>query len=205
MTTIALLRTTYLNLYLQRTDGDPLPWTDAACNQALTDAMGDLWPDLGLRATGTVATSSATGLVTIPGAIVRVTRIDIEDSSGNPVDQITNWRYYPDADPPTKVRYQPLIQSGYSLRFFGWKPFADTGSDLLPRLENTVAYLAASKAYGMLLGLLVNSQRQQGLDSGRVVDYQTAAGLSAYWLRMYKDGTKDDPNSLSYAPRASRR
>lgn len=205
MTTIATLRTTYLNTYLKRTDGDVVPWTDGDCNQALSDAMGDLWPDLGLKATGTVATSSATDRYTIPGSIVHVTRIDIESLSTDYLDTVTKWRYFPDADPPTKVIIAPKIITGYNLRFYGFKPFADAATDLLPRLENTVAALAASNAYGILAGQLVNSQRQQGLDSGRVVDYQTAVGLSAWWMRKYQDALRDDPARVTNAPRAALR
>ena len=205
MTTIALLRTTYLNLYLKRAEADPAPWTDTDCNQCLTDAMGDLWPDLGLKATGTVATSAATDRYTIPGGIVHVTRIDIEGTDTSYLDTVTKWRYFPDADPPTKVIIAPKITTGYNLRFYGFKPFADAATDLLPRLENTVAALAASKAYGILASSLVNSQRQQGLDSGRVVDYQTAVGLSAYWRREYENAKAGDPALVTNGPRASLR
>jgi hypothetical protein len=205
MSTIALLRTTYLNFYLKRTDGDPTPWTDADCNQCLTDSMGDLWPDLGLKATGIVATSAATDRYTIPGSIVHVTRIDVEASDTSYLDTVTKWRYFPDADPPTKVIIAPKLTTGYNLRFYGFKPFLDAATDLLPRLENVVASLAASKAYGILASSLVNSQRQQGLDSGRVVDYQTAVGLSAYWRREYENAKAGDPNLVTNAPRASMR
>jgi hypothetical protein len=205
MTTIALLRTTYLNTYLKRTDGDPLPWTDSECNLLLTEAVGDLWPDLGGKATGIVATDSATDRYTIPASIAHVTRIDVEDSSTRYVDTVTKWRYFPDTDPPTKVIIGPALTSGYNLRFYGFKPFADTATDLLARLEGVVVMLAASKAYGILGSQLVNSQRQQGLDSGRVVDYQTAVGLSAYWRREYEYAIRDDPNRVTNAPRASLR
>mgnify|MGYP001447630058 CR=1 FL=1 len=204
MTSITLLRTTYLNIYLKRTEADPAPWTDADCNQSLTDAMGDLWPDLGLKATGLVATSG-TDRYAMPSSIVHVTRIDVEDGSANYLDTVTKWRYFPDADPPTKVIIAPKLQSGYNLRFYGFKPFADAATDLLPRLENTVAALAASKLYGILASSLVNSQRQQGLDSGRVVDYQTAVGLSAYWRREYENAKAGDPSTVTNGPRASLR
>lgn len=205
MTTIANLRTTYLNVYLKRTDGDTLPWSDTDCNQALTDAMGDLWPDLGLRASGTATTVNGARIVTIPASIQMVTRIDVEDASGNQLDEVVNWRYHYDTDPPTKVLIRPTLQAGYTLRFFGWKPFADTGADLLTRLENGVAMKAAALCYGILAAQLMNSQRQQNLDSGRVVDYQTAVGMSAYWERRYQDGIHGDPNRPGRHPRASRR
>ncbi len=204
MTTVALLRTTYLNVYLKRLEASTLPWSDTDCNQLLTDALGDLWPDLGLRATGT-ATTTASRIVTIPGSIQQVTRIDVEDASGNQLDEVTGSRYHYDTDPPTKILIRPRIQSGYTLRFFGWKPFATDGADLLARLENLVAMKAAALAYGVLAAQLVNSQRQQNLDSGRVVDYQTAAGMSAYWERRYSAGIHGDPNRPGTHPRASRR
>jgi hypothetical protein len=205
MTDIATLRTTYVNGYVKRSDGDTVPWLDADCNQALTDALGDLWPDIGKRAMGTVATDSTSHVVTLPAAVVRVSRIDVEDSSGNVIDQVTNWRYYPDADPPTKITIKPKLQTGYTLRVFGYAPFGGTGSDLLVRLENVVSYKAAALLYGVLAAALTNSQRQQALDSGRVVDYQTAIGLSAYWERRYQEAIADDLNRVGAAPRASRR
>lgn len=205
MTTIASLRTTYLNTFLKRTDGDPQPWTDSECNLLLSEAVGDLWPDVGGKATGIVATDSATDRYVIPGSIVHVTRIDVENSSAQYVDTVTKWRYFPDTDPPTKVIIAPPLLSGYNLRFYGFKPFADTGADLLARLEGVVVMLAASKAYGILGSQLVNSQRQQGLDSGRVVDYQTAVGLSAYWRREYEYAIRNDPSRVTNAPRASLR
>lgn len=203
MTTIASLRTTYLNLNLKRTDGDPLPWTDGECDQLLTDAVGDLWPDVGLKTTGTVATSSATDRYTIPGSIQHVVRIDVESSAGDYLDTVTKWRYFPDADPATKVIIAPKLQTGYTLRFYGWKPY--TVSDLAPRLEATACMLAASRAYGILTSHLVNSQRQQGLDSGRVVDYQTAVGLSAWWRREYEYAIRGDPSRVTHGVRASSR
>lgn len=205
MTTVALLRTTYLNVYLKRTDGDAQPWLDSDCNQALTDALGDLWPTLGLRATGTVATDGASRIVTLPGSIAKVTRIDVEDSAGHYIDRVVNWRYHYDANPPTKVLVSPILAAGYTLRFFGWKPFASDGADLLVRLENVVAMKAAALAYGILSGQLVNSERQQGLDSGRVVDYQTAVGMSAYWERRYQEALRDDPERTQVHARAARR
>ena len=203
MTTIASLRTGFLNTYLKRTDGDPAPWTDADCDLALSDAVGDLWPDLGSKTTGIVATDASTDRYTIPGSIVYVARIDVESSTAEYLDTVTKWRYFPDADPPTKVIIAPKLQTGYNLRFYGYIPF--TVTSLLPRLEGAVASLGASYCYGILAGQLVNSQRQQGLDSGRVVDYQTAVGLSAYWMRQYQDAIRGDPSMVTNAPRASLR
>ena len=204
MTTVALLRTTYVNPYLGRTDGTTLPWSDTDCNTSITDALGDLWPDLGLRATGTVATTTSR-IVTMPASIQQLTRIDVEDSSGNAIDEVTNWRYHYDTDPPTKILISPRLQSGYTLRLFGWLPFDSAGTNLIVRLENTVAMKATGLLYGFLAGKLVDTQRQQNLDSGRVVDYQTAVGLSAYWERRYQEAIHGDPNRPGRHPSASRR
>lgn len=204
MTTIAALRAR-VNINLKRGDTDPAPWVAGDLDQAVQDALLEVWPDLGLKATGLVATNTSSGVYTIPGGIQRISRIDVEASTTDIVDQVTRWRYYADADPPTKIKLTPRITSGYNLRFFGWKPFDPTGSDLLVRLEEVVARKATALAYGILAGYLGNSQMQQGLDSGRVVDYQTAVGLSAYWERRYQEAIIIDPNRVGGGLRASRR
>lgn len=205
MTTVALLRTTYLNDYLRRAEADGAPWTDGQCDRAISDALVALWADgIGKRASGTVATSQNSDVYTIPTALAggRVSRIELEQTSGGVsqrVGRATKWSYYSD----TQVRVSPRITTDatLALRFFGWIPFAATGSDLPTRLESVAAMKAAGLAYGQLLGQLSNSQLQQGLDQGRVVDYQTAVGLSAYWERRYRDALDGDEAMKSFAPR----
>lgn len=210
MTTVALLRTTYVNGLLDRIEAQSVPWTDAEVNQRITDALTQLWQDgIGKRASGTVAPSQASDVYTVPTVLQspgRISRIELEQSSGGVsgrVDRITSWQWYSD----TQVRIRPRLptDSTLTLRFFGWAPFDITGSDLPVRLENAIAMKAAGLAYGFMLGGLVNSQTQQGLDSGRVVDYQTAAGLSAYWERRYQEVVRRDPARISVAPRRAAR
>jgi hypothetical protein len=207
MTTVAALRQTYLNDLLQRADASSVPWSDSACDQAITNALYDLWPNLGQFVYGDVPSSSTTMLYTVPAALgtafgeYRISRIDLLDSSGNYVDQVGVWRPHS----PTQVVIKPLLVTGYTLRFYGWKRFAATGSDLPVRLERAVAFKAAATAYGMLTGRLVNSQSQQGLDSGRVVDYPSAVGLSAYWEAQYRQIVSTDAARISYAPRRAYR
>lgn len=206
MTTVALLRTTYLNVSLRRVDGDTTPWTDAQCNQAITDALTQLWVDeLGKFTQGTVAPSQASDVYTIPAALQagRISRIELERASGGisgKIDTVTNWRKYS----ATQVRISPILPTDASLtlRFFGWIPFQVDGSDLPVILESIVAMKAAALAYGQELGQLANSQLQQGLDQGRVVDYPTAVGMSAYWERRYQDMVERLPDyRVSYAVR----
>lgn len=204
MTSIALLRTTYLNGYVQRAEADTVPWTDAVCNQALTDALRAQWPDFGLRISGTVATDQSTNVYSVPSGMEKIVRIDIE-SNGLVIDQVTNFRWRGDANPPTKVVIKPVLASGYTLRFDGWKPWGTDAADLPVDWEPWIAMWAASELYGALASNLANSQRQQGLDSGRVVDYQTAVGLSAYWLRRFVDAVDHDPNRTAGAVRRGRR
>lgn len=210
MTTVAAIRTTYLNGLLRRTDGaSTVPWNDTQASQHITDALTQLWQDgIGKRAQGTVATSEASDVYTIPAALTggRISRIEVEQTSGGQtakVDRISSWRYYSD----TQVRIVPILATDASLvlRFFGWIPFQVDASDLPTRLENVVAMKAAALAYGALTGYLVNAQNQVGLDSSRVVDYQSAVGLSAYWERRYQAAITHDPNFVSYAPRRSSR
>lgn len=207
MATVVALRTTYLNDLLQRTDASSVPWTDSQCNQAITNALFDLWPLLGQFVYGDVETSSTSQLYTVPVALgtvageYQISRIDVLDASGNYVDQVGIWRRHS----ATQVVIKPLLSSGYTLRFYGWKRFASDGSDLPVRLERAIAYKAASTAYGMLTGRLVNSQLQQGLDSGRVVDYPSAVGISAYWEAQYQRVIREDPARISLAPRGAYR
>lgn len=208
MTTIASLRQTYLNTYIRRADGDTTPWTDTQANQAITDALSALWQDgSSKRASGTVATSQASDVYTIPlvgGVVMRVSRIELEQTNAGVTERVgraMQWQYYSD----TQVRITPRIRTDSSLllRFFGWVPWSLTGSDLPVRLEPIVSMKAAALAYGQELGQLANSQLQQGLDQGRVVDYPTAVGLSAYWERRYRDALDGDESLRSLAPRAA--
>lgn len=208
MTTVALLRTTYLNGILGRIEASTAPWTDTLCNQAIGDALTQLWPVVGKRSSGTVATNQSSDVYTIPTALQTgiIARIDLEQSSGGVsarVDKITRWTRYSDS----QVQISPMLatDSTLTIRFHGWVPFDVTGSDLPTRLENVVAMKAAGLAYGLLAAQLVNSERQQGLDSGRVVDYQTAAAMSAYWERRYQDAIRLDINRVSVGPRAASR
>lgn len=201
MTTIASLRTTYLNKYLARGDSDTLPWAAADLDQHLADAIRSLWPVHGILASGDVATTTSTMEYTVPGSIAKVSRIEMLDASGYYLSPVTNWRPIPSG----KVVIKPLLAPGYTLRFWGWKAFSDTGSDLPSSLEDVVAKLAASQAYGQLAANLTNSQRQQTLDSGRIVDHQQAIALSAYWQRMAESRLFNDPSRVSYAPRRAQR
>ncbi|HEY6058516.1 MAG TPA: hypothetical protein VIV06_10815 [Candidatus Limnocylindrales bacterium] len=205
MTTVNDLRTGHLNRLLGRVDASTEPWSDTDCNAHLTSALRETWPELGTRATGTVATNPSSDTYAMPGSIVALSRVEVLDANGLHIDRVTKWRLLWDADPPTKIIIEPLIAGGFTLRMSGWKPFSATGSDLPTRLEAIVAYKAAALAYGELAGKLANSERQQSLDSGRVVDYPTAVGLSAYYERRYIERTTNDPARVSFAPRAAHR
>lgn len=206
MATVDSLRTK-LNTIVRRNDGSTTPWTDAQANAAVTDALSALWHDnIGKRAQGTVATSQASDVYAIPAGVDRISRIELELVAGGStsiVQKVTSWRYYDD----THVRIQPLLPTNASLllRFFGWTAFALDGSDLPARLETAVSYKATAIAYGQELGQLGNSQLQQALDQGRVVDYATAVGLSAYWERRYRDLLDGDQAMKSYAARHAHR
>jgi len=201
MTTIALLRTTYLNRNLGRTDGETIPWSDGDCDQHLTDALRSLSPSHGILATGDVASSEATNEYTVPASIERVSRIEMLDADGLYLSPVTNWR------PTTsgKVVVKPRLATGYTLRFTGWVSFNVTGSDLPVRLEHVVAKIATAGAYGQLAAFLSNSQRQQNLDIGRVIDYQQCVSLAAYWQRLAEATLFNDPSRTSFAPRRAAR
>lgn len=209
MTTVNLLRTTWVNGFLGRAEGQTDPWTDGEVSQRITDALTQLWADgIGKRVSGTASPTESTDVYTIPSALQpgRISRIELEQNTGGisaRIDQLTSWQYYSD----TQVRIRPRLptDSSLTLRFFGWAPFDITGSDLPTRLENAVAMKAAGLAFGQMTGDLVNAQTQQGIDSGRVIDYQTAAGLSAYWERRYQEIVRRDPARISLSPRRASR
>lgn len=212
MTTQANIRDTFLNTYLRRAAASTVPWTDAQALQAVDDAMRALWADrLGLRVSATVATNQNSDLYTVPATFTgatdfQISRIDFESVSAGVTqhfDRVTSWRL----QDPTHIVVRPMLPTDgtLSLRIAGWVPFLVDASTLPVRLEPVVAMKAAGLAYGQELGYQANAQTQQGLDNGRVVDYQTLVGASAYWERRYQDAIRGDPDQISLAPRRSRR
>lgn len=210
MTTITLLRQNYLNDYLGRVDGATIPWTDGDCDQRLGEVIRKLWPRLGRRASGTVATNQNSDVYTVPSALSAtdflISRIELEQTSGGvsgKVDEVSSWQMYSD----TQVRIRPLVPTDATLAFrvFGWVPFLADASDLPVRLEQAIGARAAGMSYGVMAAQLGNYQRQQALDNGRVVDYPTAVGLAAYYERVYFEQVDNDPAKVTRGPRAARR
>lgn len=210
--TVAAIRTGHLNQLLGipiAQDADTIPWTVADRNAAIVAALTQSWPDIGLFTNAMVAPSGASDVYTVPAALQSglVSRIEVEYATGgvsSRVDRVTKWRQYS----PTQVRIAPSLATNAAalLRFFGYVPFAVADPlDLPTRLEFPIAMRAAAIAYGILGSQLVNYKRQQGLDQSRVVDYQTAVGLSAYWERRYFEQISKDPARVSIAPRSARR
>ena len=201
MTTIASLRMKYANKYLARADADTLPWTASDIDLHLGDAIRQLWPVHGLFVSGDVATTSAGMEYTVPASIARLSRIEILDTSGYYRGAVTNWRTLTSG----KVVIKPVLAGGYNLRFWGWKAFSQDAADLPVALEDVVSKLAAAQAYGQLAAHLTNTQRQQSLDSGRMVDHQQAIALSAYWQRVAESRLFNDPTRVALAPRMAQR
>lgn len=209
MTTVAAIRTTWLNTFLERSDGQTVPWTDTECNQRITDALTQLWQDgIGKFTSGTASPSQASDVYTVPSGLQsgRISRIELEQSTGGvsgKVSDITSWKRYS----ATQVRIAPRLPTDatLTLRFFGWVPYLTDATDLPTRLENAIALKAAGLSFTQMASNLVNAQTQQGLDSGRVVDYQTAAGLAAYFERRFQEIVRRDPDRMSFAPRRADR
>jgi len=208
--TVASIRTGFLNKYLGiAVDGEALPWPSADRDIYIGQALAQAWPDIGKRASAVAATAQGSDVYTIPlvgGVTMKISRIELEQTLGGILGRagkVTNWQTYSD----TQVRITPHLAtvSGLNLRFFGWVPYLVDATDIPARLESTIAMRAAAIAYGVLAGQLVNLRRQQGLDSPRVVDYQTAVGLSAYWERRYFEQVQKDPARIAIAPRRGRR
>lgn len=211
MATLTQLRQDFLNGHLgMAVDGAALPFTTAQRDEFLRSALEQSWPDIGNRATSSVATNGATDSITLPGAFQQgdsiINRIEVMYAQGGitrRVAQITSW-YYRDE---TTIRIVPALPtlSGLTVEVVGWLPFTNTGSDLPVRLEQAIAARAASLAFGDIAGQLANSERQQGLDVGQIVDYPTAVGLSAYWERRYFEQIEKDPAKVAQGVRRARR
>lgn len=202
MASITTLRQNHLNLYLHRTDGNTRPWTDAECDQYLTNAIVRLWPELGVMFVGDVLTDSNLQTYTLPAGMEKITRIDVmRQTTDRYIDRIANFTPVPGG----QVVIKPPIVSGLRLRFVGYRQFSATGSDLPVRLESVIAARAAHQAWSALAGELLNSQRQQNLDSGRVVSYGDAAAQAAYWEGRYQEAIFNDPDRVAVGPRAASR
>lgn len=208
--TVATIRTTYLNKYLGvAADGDTLPWPSADRDMFIGQALNQTWPDIGRRVSATAPTAQSSDIYTIPlvaGVTMRVSRIELEQTAGgvtSKIDRVVHWQYHSD----TQVRIAPLVAtvSGLVLRFYGWVPYLADASDIPPRLEPAIGMRAAALAFGSMSGQLTNYKRQQGTDNPRVVDYNTAVGMSAYWERRYFEQIQKDTVRISYAPRRARR
>lgn len=205
MPTVAALAA-IVNTYVRRTAGELQPWTDAQVTQSVTDALDQLWPDFGVLAYGEVATDG-TQYVTIPTAFTasgvgfRLSRILVKNNQGLVADKATSYQLHINNQVFTKTR----IASGNTFAIYGFVPYINDGSNLPVRLNSAIAMRAASFLYGMLAAALANSQRQQNLEQSRVISYQEALSLSAYYERRFQDATAREPTRVSYAPRASAR
>lgn len=193
MVTIATLQTDYVDRYLGRDDNGTRPWTDDEVQDHIQSALDRLWPELGLRMSGDVATDQTTNTYTLPSGMLRITRIDLIDSTGLYRDRITSFRVLMDDDSPASFIVQPLLPTGFTMRVLGWKAFARTGSDLHVRLESVVAAHAAALCWTQLAGDLLNTERHQNRDVGRAISYQDAAQQAAYWMGLYREGIANDP------------
>jgi hypothetical protein len=209
VSTVAALRTDYVNKYLgSRVDGSAKPWSDDEINRFITDAVTRLWPDFGLLVYDELETLESTQFFNVPAGIVaqapyKISRVMIRQGApgegGIVTDQATAWRPHPGNQFYVKTR----IRTGQTFGVYAFHAYSV--SDLDVSLEPAIAMRAASSAYGALGGGLVDWQRQQNLDSGRMVSYADAVGLSAYWERQYQEATVRHPSRIAFAPRASSR
>lgn len=205
MTTVAALAA-IVNTYVQRTVGQTLPWTDAQVTQAVTDALDQLWPDFGVLTYGEVAADGSQYL-TVPAAFTangvgyRLSRLLLKNNQGIVADKATSYQKHIGNQVFTKTR----VAAGNTYAVYGFIPYSNDGANLPINLSSAIAMRAASFLYGNLAATLANSQRQQNLEQSRVITYQEALALSAYYERRFQDATEREPTRVSYAPRASSR
>jgi hypothetical protein len=202
-TTVALIRTNHVEKFLHAgtLGAATRPWTSVEADAYTAAVLAELWPDVGTYATGDVTTDSTTQEYTTPGSIERISFIDILDSSEYYIDRVMSWRPIPGG----KVLIKPRLASNMTLRFTGFVPYASDATDLPVRLEQVVAFRSVARCYDGLAGELINSERQQNLDSGRVISYQEAAQNAQYYEAKYQDTIKRDPALVRSGPRASHR
>jgi hypothetical protein len=203
MTSVAALRTGHIEPYLHAgtLGASTRPWTSTEIDAYTGAVLAELWPDVGIYATGDVTSDSTVQEYTIPGSIQRINFIDILDSSGYYIDRVMSWRPLPSG----KVLIKPRIVSNLTLRFTGFKPYSSAGTDLPIRLEQIVAWRSLGRAYKGLAGELINSERQQNLDTGRVISYQEAFQNGALFEEQYHTAILRDPSLVRSGPRASHR
>lgn len=202
MATVAGLRTGHIEqlLHAGTLTTTSRPWTTTEIDAYTAAVLAELWPDVGIYSTEDVASDSTTQEYTL-SSIQRIAFIDVLNSSGYYVDRVTSWRPLPSS----KVLIKPRVADNLTLRVTGFVPYAVDGSDLPTRLEQIVAFRSAARAYDGLAGELINSQRQQNLDSGRVVTYNEAAQQAAYYEQRYQERILRDPSLVRSGPRASHR
>jgi len=202
-TTVAALRTGHIEKFLHAGSlgATTRPWTTTEIDAYTVAVLEELWPDVGIYATGDVASDSTVQEYTIPGSIVRIAFIDILSSEGYYQDRVMSWRPLPAG----KVLIKPRIADGLTLRFTGYKAYAADATDITTRLEQIVAFRSVARAYDGLAGELINSERQQQLDSGRVISYQEASQQSAFFEAKYRETIMRDPSLVRSGPRASHR
>lgn len=208
MTTIALLRAD-VNIRLDRQDGDPEPWEDDEIDSHVAAALRRLWPDLGLATYGETETDGGQFLAvpsTFTGGEYKISRIILLDApaagGGRYSDDIKGWKKHPGDKVVVKSGFP---RAGVYAGFTGYVPFSVAGTNLPTSLFDAVCDRAASFAFGAYAAKLANLERQQNLDSGRVIDYPTAIGAAAYFARLYADATLDSQYRLTFAPRSSSR
>ena len=209
MATVEDLRTGYVNKYLgSRIDGSSKPWSNEELDRFIADAVIRLWPDFGLLVYDELETGETTQFFDVPASIValapyKISRVMIRQGApgegGIVTDQATGWRPHPGNQFYVKTR----IRTGQTFGVYAFHAFVI--GDLDVSLEPAICYRAASAAYGALGGGLVDWQRQQNLDSGRMVSYADAVGLSAYYERLYQESTVRHPSRIAFAPRSSNR
>jgi hypothetical protein len=202
-TTVALIRTNHIEKFLHAgtLGAATRPWTAPEVDAYTSAVLAELWPHVGVYTTGDVASDSTTYEYTIPGSIERIVYIDVLDASEFYIDRVMSWRTLPAG----KVLIKPRIQTGLTLRFTGYVPYAADATDIPVRLEQTVAFRSLSRAYNGLAGDLINSERQQNLDSGRVISYQEAQQQADFYNAQYEVAISRDPTLVRSGQRASHR
>lgn len=207
--TQATVRTNYLNALINQTvDAGTLPWTQAERNQALDQALEELWPDFGLFVSGTVASNQNSPYYTLPASIALLSRIVLERVSSGITEQVGEVpAWTPHVGGQVAVHPPIATDTTVTLRFYGWKPFNSDYSDLPTNMQSLVAMKAASLCYGIISSKLTNQEDQMAMDVGKLVSQADAVGLSAYWQRRYEDRLPQlrKTSGVSFAPRAASR
>jgi hypothetical protein len=177
------------------TDGDTVPWTQAARNQAIADGYADLWRvGVWKDAKQDLATVTSQHIYALT-AIRRLGTLELLDSSarllGKPKGVVE-----PDGSGAYQLRLKASIDAGTTLRVRGWGTFVsvfvnDAAVDDLPTEYGRIPRLKAKAIlYRQQLGSFARYSERQNMPPTMNVTIEQFLGIIAAAEREYAEACK---------------